>query len=124
MQKAYRQYHFAILMLNLIHELNMKVLKSILFIFILILPFFLLSSSSSRKTQKLYSEFKCYVYQMNALLMEIIPSCFELRVMYDWRVLASKLSLRCFVFSFRHFFGFSCNNSVGVAGILRPYQDC
>ena len=41
--------------------------------------------------------------------MEIIPTCFELHVSYDWRATASKLSPRHFAFSFRHFFGFSDN---------------
>ena len=48
----------------------------------------------------------------NALLMEIIPTCLELRVSYDWRVVASKLSPRCFTFLFGHIFGFSGNNCV------------
>ena len=33
-----------------------------------------------------------YAYQTTALLMETIPTCFELYVSYDWRVMAPKLS--------------------------------
>ena len=44
--------------------------------------------------------------------MGIIPTCFELHVGYDWRVMALKPSL---AFSFGQFFGFSRNNCVGVA---------
>ena len=39
---------------------------------------------------------------MTALLMEIIPSCLELCVSYDWRATASKLSPRRYAFSFKH----------------------
>ena len=42
--------------------------------------------------------------------MEIMPTCFELRVSYDWQATASKLSLRSFTFLFGHLFVFSPNN--------------
>ena len=41
-----------------------------------------------------------------ALLMKIIPTCFELRASYDWRVMASKLSRTRFAFSFVRFLAF------------------
>ena len=44
---------------------------------------------------------------MTALLIEIIPTCLELRVSYDSRAMASKLSPECNTVSFEHFFGFS-----------------
>ena len=50
--------------------------------------------------------------------MEIIPTCCEFYVSYDWQVKASKLSLRHFAFSFKHLFGFSHNNCVGMAHII------
>ena len=56
------------------------------------------------------------------LLMEIIPTGFELRVSYYWQVMASKLLLRRFTFSFQCFFGFS-HNCVGLAHIIRPHSD-
>ena len=46
------------------------------------------SSSSSSITQKLYGVCKYKTYQMIALLMEIIPTCFELFTTYDWRAMA------------------------------------
>ena len=57
---------------------------------------------------------------MTALLKEIIPTCFELFVSYDWQVMAPKLSLRHFMFLLKHFFGFLHNNCVGVARIVGP----
>ena len=63
---------------------------SVLFIFFL----FLLSSSPrihcNSKTVQCVCEH--YVYQITALLMEIIPTCFELCVSYNWQVTASRLS--------------------------------
>ena len=47
---------------------------------------------------------------MTALLMEIISTCLELCVSDDWEAMASKLSHRPSAVSFKHFFGFSCNN--------------
>ena len=41
-----------------------------------------------------------------ALLMKIIPTCFELRASYNWRVMASKLSPTRFAFSFVRFLAF------------------
>ena len=51
-----------------------------------------------------------YAYQTTAQLMETIPTRFELRVCYDWRATALKLSPKWFGFPPRHFFGFSPNN--------------
>ena len=42
--------------------------------------------------------------------MELIPSCFELRVSYNWQPTASKPSPRRFMFSFRHVLDFWHNN--------------
>ena len=39
-----------------------------------------------------------YAYQTTYLLMEIIPTCLELRMSYDWRATALKLSPRRFAF--------------------------
>ena len=47
-------------------------------IFFHLLSFFL--SSSSHITQKLYGVCESYTYQMTTLLVEIIPTCFELHV--------------------------------------------
>ena len=46
--------------------------------------------------------------------MEIIPTCLELYVGYDWQAIALKLSLRRNAVSFWHFFGFSHNNCMCV----------
>ena len=46
------------------------------------------------------------------LLMETIPTCFELHVSYDQQATASKLSPRSFAFYSRCFFGFPHNNCV------------
>ena len=54
------------------------------FDFIQLPSFFFLSSSPSHIIQKLYSVCEFYAHQKPALLMEIIPTCFELRVSYDW----------------------------------------
>ena len=43
---------------------------------------------------------------MIALLMKIIPTCFELCTSYDWRVMASKVSQARFMFSFVRFLAF------------------
>ena len=86
-----------------------------------ILNFFIFFLSSlSCTTQKLYSVCKYYAQQTTALLMEIIPTCLELHVSYNWQATASKLSLRCFASSFGHFFGLSNNNCVGVACMVTP----
>ena len=44
--------------------------------------------------------------------MEIIPTCLELCVSYDWWAKASKPFLERNAVSFWHFSGFSCNNCV------------
>ena len=51
---------------------------------------------------------------MTALLIEIIPSCLELRVSYDWQATAVKLSPERNTVSFGHFLGFSHNNCVYI----------
>ena len=58
---------------------------------------------------------------MVALLMEIIHTCLELRVSYNWRAMASKLPPSRLVVPFGHLFGFSRNNCVAVACIVRPH---
>ena len=50
---------------------------------------------------------------MIALLMEIIPTCLELRVSYDWWIMASKWSQN----------GLPYSNFVGVARIVRLHPD-
>ena len=74
----------------------------------------LLSSSFSPSsiTQKLYGMCEYYVYQITTLLMEIIPTCFEFHVSYNWQATALKLSPTWFGLSPGHFFGFSPNNCV------------
>ena len=57
---------------------------------------------------------KHYSYQTNALLMEIVPTCFELHVSYHWWA-SYKLEMVCH----QHLFGFSCNN----CGCGTYYQD-
>ena len=62
---------------------------------------------------------------MIALLMEIIPTCLELCVSYDWQFMASKLSLRHLmaIQAIRYLYGFSRINYVGVARNVRPHSD-
>ena len=66
--------------------------------------------SSPHITQNLYGILKYYTYQMTALKMQIISTCLELRVNYDWQATASKLSPEHNAVSFWCFFGFLHNH--------------
>ena len=95
-------------------------------ILILFVLFFLLLHHAKLKNYTVcVCVFVCeyYAYHTIALVMEIIPTCFELRVRYDWQAMALKWSSRCSTFSFGHFFDFSRNNCVGVTHIVRSHLD-
>ena len=80
-----------------------------------------LSSSSfffARHNTK-YSVCEYETYQTTAQLTCYIPPCFDRLVSYEWQVMAQQLSLSRFSFSCT-LLGFSCNNCVGVAHIVRP----
>ena len=60
-----------------------------------------------------------------ALVIEIIRTCLELRVRYDWQAMASKLSPRWFTFSLGHLIGFSSTlystlGSIGTHQLVVP----
>ena len=61
---------------------------------------------------QVFTELRYCTYQMIALLMEIIPTCLELHVGYNWQAMVSNLSPRYLAFSFGSFFDFSHNNCV------------
>ena len=121
-QKAYRLCPIVPLSFTTgvsLKQLSMKI--SILFISFVLVAIVSDSSSSSclsHITQKVYCVCEYETYQRIALLMEIIPACLELHVNYDWWVMASKLSQKHFLFSFRQFFSFSCINCGHCTNIL------
>ena len=124
-EKVYRLHPLAIIIQNLLYSFSnlyqVQENQTWKFQFGLSPFFFLsffLSSSPSHVTQKLFDMCKYCAQQTTALLMEIIPTCFELLVRYDCWVMASKLSLRRLVFSIEHFLCFSCNNFVDVAACV------
>ena len=76
---------------------------------------------------KVYGVCEYYTYQMTVLIMQIICTCLELCVKYDWRATALKLSPDHNAVSIGCFFGFSCNkcmytgrdtNSQATPGLL------
>ena len=61
---------------------------------------------SAMHYSKVYSVFEYFAYQMPVLIMEIFPTCLELRLRYDWGgggTKASKVSARSIAIAFGHF---------------------